>query len=354
MKIYILGLGAGSIDIISKKGYELLKKEDIKKIFRTKEHEIIHELAKENIEFETMDYVYLSEPNFESVYEKVSDIIIEKAKQYDEIVYAVPGSPFITEDTTNMIIKKAQKENIEVQIIPSVSFIDAVICAIKKDPTKKLYITDIFNIDKSRINPLNNIMISQVYDRFKASELKLMLMDRYNDDQEIYIITSAGGKDEKVKTVKLYEMDYSDNEYSHLTSVFIESVEDKKYNDIEDLRNLLRTLRGKNGCPWDKKQDFSSMAKYVKEEANEVADAINNNDMDNLLEELGDLLFEIVFLTNLAEEKGIFSFEEVVDEIVKKMIRRHPHVFENMDISGKNVEDIWQEIKNIEKQPKNS
>ena len=70
MKIYILGLGAGSIDIISKKGYELLKKEDIKKIFRTKEHEIIHELAKENIEFETMDYVYLSEPNFESVYEK--------------------------------------------------------------------------------------------------------------------------------------------------------------------------------------------------------------------------------------------------------------------------------------------
>lgn len=354
MKIYIIGLGAGNIDLISKKAYELLKNEDIYKVFRTKEHSIVDDLKKENIVFESLDYIYENEKSFEDVYEKISDIIIEKVYEKKEIMYAVPGNPFITEDTTNKIIDKAKKLGISIEIIPSVSFIDASICALKIDPTKKLYITDIFNIEKPNICPSNNVLISQVYDNFKASELKLILMEKYDDEQIVHIIQSAGDKGETVKQVKLYEMDYKTYKYNHLTSVFIKAVETKKYYDLDDLRNVLRDLRGKNGCPWDKKQDFNSMTKYVIEEANEVIDAIKNNDFENLLEELGDLLFEILFLSNLAEEKGIFYFEEVVDNITKKMIRRHPHVFSNLDLGDKTVENLWYEIKNIEKQPKNS
>lgn len=349
MKIYIIGLGAGSLDLISKKAYELLKKTNIEKLFRTKRHNIVEELKKENIIFDSLDYVYEEEKNFEDVYEKISNIVIEKAKNCIEIIYAVPGNPFITEDTTNKIISKAKKYNIDIEIIPSLSFIDASICSLRLDPTKKLYITDIFNIEKENINPKNNILISQVYDNLKASELKLLLMEKYEDEQNITIIQSAGNPEESVKNVKLYEMDYKENKYNHLTSIFIENVEEKKYNDIEDLRKILKKLRSKDGCPWDKKQEFNSMTQYVLEEANEVVEAIKNNDMDNLLEELGDLLFEIIFLTNLAEEKSYFYFEEVVDNIVKKMIRRHPHVFSNMDLEGKNIEELWSEIKNTEK-----
>ena len=168
MKIFIVGLGPGNIDLISKKAYDLIFDDKIKKILRTKQHEIIDELIEKNIDFESMDYLYESSENFEEVYSRITDYVIESVKKYDTIVYAVPGSPFVTEETPKMIIEKSEIEKIDVEIIPSVSFIDSIICSLKKDPTRNLYISDFFNIDISRINPHDNILISQVYDRFKA------------------------------------------------------------------------------------------------------------------------------------------------------------------------------------------
>lgn len=103
----------------------------------------------------------------------------------------------------------------------------------------------------------------------------------------------------------------------------------KNKSSIETLKNVMALLRDpKKGCPWDKEQTFESVVPFTIEEAYEVSDAIECKDMDSLKEELGDLLLQIVFHSRIAEELGHFDFDEVVEDIVKKMIRRHPHVFE--------------------------
>lgn len=129
---------------------------------------------------------------------------------------------------------------------------------------------------------------------------------------------------------------------------------EKKYN-INDLKLVMEKLLGENGCPWDKAQTHESLKKYFIEETYEAIDAINNNDKDNLCEELGDVLFQIIFHSKLAEKENLFSFEDVVDGITKKMILRHPHVFSTEgNRSVKEINTKWESIKKQEKGYKNN
>lgn len=104
------------------------------------------------------------------------------------------------------------------------------------------------------------------------------------------------------------------------------------------------------GCPWDLEQDFASIAPYTVEEAYEVADAIERNDMDDLKDELGDLLLQVVFHSRMAKEVGAFDFDDVANAISDKMVRRHPHVFADVDANDPAaVKANWEEIKAQEK-----
>lgn len=123
-------------------------------------------------------------------------------------------------------------------------------------------------------------------------------------------------------------------------------------NAMNDLRALMARLRDpKTGCPWDVEQDFKSIAPYTIEEAYEVADAIAQDDMPALQDELGDLLLQVVFHAQMAEEAGLFNFDAVAAGVTAKMIHRHPHVFGNEKAANaKDVESrIWEERKAQEK-----
>ncbi len=124
--------------------------------------------------------------------------------------------------------------------------------------------------------------------------------------------------------------------------------------DIGRLLEIMAALRTPgSGCPWDLEQDFASIAPYTLEEAYEVADAIARGDLDDLREELGDLLLQVVFHARMAEEQGAFDFGGVVEAITEKLVRRHPHVFgDQRGLSAKAVEGLWQQIKNKEKAAK--
>ncbi len=121
--------------------------------------------------------------------------------------------------------------------------------------------------------------------------------------------------------------------------------------DIARLIDIMAALRDpENGCPWDIQQTFATIAPFTLEEAAEVADAIARNDLEDLREELGDLLLQVVFHARMAEEAGAFAFPDVVQAINEKLIRRHPHVFGNArDLSPEAVKKIWDEIKAGEK-----
>ncbi|MBB3410498.1 ATP diphosphatase [Rhizobium sp. BK316] len=121
--------------------------------------------------------------------------------------------------------------------------------------------------------------------------------------------------------------------------------------DISRLIEIMAALRNpRTGCPWDIEQNFESIKPYTLEEAYEVADAIERKDMDDLCDELGDLLLQVVFHARMAEEAGEFSFGDVVEAITRKMIRRHPHVFARSDADTPDaVKKQWDEIKQAEK-----
>jgi len=130
---------------------------------------------------------------------------------------------------------------------------------------------------------------------------------------------------------------------------------DKKTNELDKLLNIMSHLRDPDkGCPWDIKQTFKSIAPYTIEEAYEVNQSIQDEDYHELKDELGDLLLQVVFLSQIAKEKHLFKFNDVVKSINKKLIRRHPHIFEkNTNIkTPDDVKNQWDRIKEKEKKEK--
>lgn len=125
-------------------------------------------------------------------------------------------------------------------------------------------------------------------------------------------------------------------------------------DNIKALLKIMETLRDpKDGCAWDVEQTFKTIAPYTIEEAYEVAEAVEQDDMDGLKDELGDLLFQVVFHARMAEEAGHFNFSDVVDAIAEKMIRRHPHVFAGDNFRTAEEQTVaWEEQKAAERAAK--
>jgi len=125
-------------------------------------------------------------------------------------------------------------------------------------------------------------------------------------------------------------------------------------NEFDDLLNTVNILLGPNGCEWDRKQTLDSLKLFFLEESYELIDAIDEKNNDHILEEAGDILFLVVFLSKIAENSNLFELDEVIRNIREKLVRRHPHVFGDEQVKG--VDDIlenWQKIKKEEKNHKN-
>lgn len=122
---------------------------------------------------------------------------------------------------------------------------------------------------------------------------------------------------------------------------------------FEDLVSIIAELRSDHGCPWDKEQTFESLKICLANETQEVFEAVDNKDMENLCEELGDVLLQVMLNSQIASEQGLFTIDDVIDELCRKMIRRHPHVFGDVKVNS--VEEglaLWNEIKLQEKAKK--
>ena len=128
-----------------------------------------------------------------------------------------------------------------------------------------------------------------------------------------------------------------------------------KIYTLPELLEIVATLRSENGCPWDREQTHESMKVCLIEECGEVIEAIDNKDDENLIEELGDVFLQVLMHSQIAKEEGRFTFDDVVQVVSEKMIRRHPHVFG--DAKAENAEEAlgnWKAVKALEKEKKKS
>ena len=119
---------------------------------------------------------------------------------------------------------------------------------------------------------------------------------------------------------------------------------------MEELLEIVADLRAEDGCPWDRVQTFESTKKCLSDETQEVLEAVDKGDMENLCEELGDVLMQVLMYSRIAEEQGLFSFEDVVTGIARKLVRRHPHVFGDGHVSTpEEALAAWKAVKAREK-----
>lgn len=346
--IKIIGLGPGNEESLTIGALRALKNNE-NVYLRTIKHPTVKYLEEEGIKFNTLDHHYEENASFDEVYEGIANELIKVCKEKGELVYAVPGHPFVAEKSVFNLINLCEKENIEYKVIPAVSFVDAMMESLKIDPIEGLKIIDAFDMENQILDKRIPTIITQVYNQFIASEVKLRLNEYYDDETKIFFVRAAGVEGvESIREISLYELDRQED-IDYLTSIYIpRDINNKK--DFYDLIDIVRTLRGENGCPWDREQTHESIKTCLIEESYEVLDAIENEDEDNLIEELGDVLLQVVFHGVLGEEDGFFNHNDIIGGICNKMIYRHPHVFGSEKLeTSEEVLGVWDDIKKKEK-----
>ncbi|MDO4712071.1 MAG: MazG nucleotide pyrophosphohydrolase domain-containing protein [Peptostreptococcaceae bacterium] len=357
MKITVVGLGSGSTGSISYGAYQAVR--EARDLFlRTKEHPIVEKFDEEGITYRSFDPFYEVEGSFEAVYQKIADFLIDQVKEKAEIVYAVPGHPRVAESSVELLLSDERVKNgeIGVSIIPSQSFLDDLFVFLDVDPTKRGFLLlDALSFEKESLHAKTDLVFSQVYNKYIASELKLRLMEYWAAETPVILFKRAGipGQEEK-RNIFLYELDRTDLEFDHLTSLFVPHIDARqKFKTIFDLVDTIARLRGEDGCPWDKKQTAKSLIPHLKGEVEELILAIEADDVDNIIEELGDVLMILALEARIGEEEFLFDMDEVIDGIVQKLIFRHPHVFGDQRANSLDEANfIWKQQKIKEKRDK--
>jgi tetrapyrrole methylase family protein / MazG family protein len=347
--IEILGLGAGDLNQLPFGVYKkLIKATHV--YLRTKEHPVVAELVQEGLSYSSFDSVYEKHDQFEAVYQEIVENLLQKAKT-EQVIYAVPGHPLVAERTVQLLLEYGPNEGVDIVIGGGQSFVDALFQSLKIDPVEGFQLLDGTSLHSNQLQIEQHMFISQVYDQFVASNIKLTLMERLPDDYEVVIVSAAGSSNERIERVALYELDRKVT-LDNLTSVYVPPVTDEQImlKTFSKLREIIAVLRGPNGCPWDKEQTHESLKKYLIEETYEVIEAIDSDDIDHLIEELGDVLLQVMLHAQIGEDEGYFAIEDVIEVLSEKMIRRHPHVFGDREVEDSSeVLRNWQEIKKQEK-----
>ena len=347
--IKIVGLGPGAKEALTIG--TITELENSNNVFlRTEKHPTVDYLKEKNIEFKTYDNVYDTMESFDEVYANIAADLIDRHKESGDLIYAVPGHPLVAEKSVFNLVNLCKENNIEYKVIPAVSFIDAMMESLMIDPIEGLKVIDAFDINNQILDKRIGTIITQVYNVLIASEVKLKLLEQYNDDTEIIYVRAAGIQgQESIRKIPLYELDMQED-IDYLTSIYIpKDLNNKK--DFNDLLEIIEVLRGEDGCPWDREQTHESLEKALIEESYEVIDAIEQQDDDSLIEELGDVLLQVVFHASIGKEDGYFDIGDVIKGICDKMISRHPHVFgvSNTLDSSNEVLVKWDELKKKEK-----
>jgi tetrapyrrole methylase family protein / MazG family protein len=360
--IVIVGLGPGDPDARTLGTQRALDRAG-RIILRTRIHPGLEEFATDS-RVTDCDDLYERADDFDRLYQQIADRVLA-ATQRGEVVFAVPGHPRFGERSVPLIEAAARASGVPVTVLDAVSFVDAAASALRCDvlaaglqvaDAEHLAATldeDPFAAGTLGIDPTRLLLIGQVYNRGLAASVKIALSRVYPEEHPVVIVQAAGvpsAQDER--SVALHTLDRQ--MVDHLTSVWVPPLPPlEAVRSPEALTRVVARLRKPDGCPWDREQDHASLRGAVLEEAYEVADAIDSGDGDDLAEELGDLLLLVTMHAQIAEEDGSFRIEDVYEEITRKLIRRHPHVFGDViAVSPDAVVTTWEGVKAAEREEK--
>ncbi len=349
--ITLLGLGPGDARMLTREAQDWL--ESIQEIYlRTRLHPTVEHLP-EHLTIISGDEFYEEIGTFEDVYKAIVATVLELGKRPGGVTYAVPGNPFVAEETCPEIYKQAREEGLPVRVIHGLSFLEPTFKALEIDPFPDLVLVDAMRLSMRQtpgFSPAKPALVAQIYSRITASDVKLTLMSVYPDTHPVKLVHGAGTNEEIVESLPLHEVDHSPH-LGLLSSLFVPPM--SAHSSFEAFQEIIARLRAPNGCPWDREQTHISLRPFLLEETYETLDALDREDMAELKEELGDLLLQVILHAQISAEDGDFNIHDVLEGIGEKLIRRHPHVFSEVQVEGvSGVIQNWETIKAEERREK--
>jgi tetrapyrrole methylase family protein/MazG family protein len=295
----------------------------------------------------SFDARYEAGATLDEVYTTIVDDLVAAAAEHGEVLYAVPGSPTVAERTVELL---RSDDRVDVEVLPSVSFLDLAWDRLGVDPVAAgVRLVDGHDFAVAAAGADGPLLVAQCDSTAVLSDIKLAV----DDGPAVTVLQRLGLSDEAVTEVAWADLDRS-VEPDHLTSVWIPGLADPVAAELQRFADVVRRLR--RDCPWDREQTHQSLTRHLVEETYEVLDAIALLDHDAdagygaLEEELGDLLFQVVFHATLGAEEGRFTLVDVARGIHDKLVLRHPHVFADVEVDGADaVVNNWEAIKKAEK-----
>src|ERR1019366_822185 len=346
-RVRVVGLGPGDARYVTAGTAAALRDAAVARL-RTNVHPGADEFA-----IESYDQWYESADSFEQLYARIVDDLVQLAHTSPtlEVVYAVPGSPLVAEHTVELLRERA---DVDVICEPAVSVIDVACAALGVDPMAAgLRVLDALDSIEPFRGP-GPLLILQTY----APEVLATVADRLPGDTPVDVLHHLGLDDERIVHLNARDL-ASFTDADHLTSLYVAGLRTAG-EAMDDLVSFTRRLRAE--CPWDQEQTHASLTKYLVEEAYEALDALTNlatmidaGDEDDVLvahaeEELGDLLFQVLFHAELGDEEGRFTLATIADAERDKLTGRHPHVFGDVVVNNADeVAERWEELKKAEK-----
>jgi tetrapyrrole methylase family protein / MazG family protein len=341
-RVTVVGLGPAGPDLVTAGTLAEIERVPVR-FLRTSRHPAASVLAGAP----SFDDVYDEADRIEDVYPAIVDALVAAAAEHGEVLYAVPGSPRVAERTVELL---AGDVRVDVEILPALSFVDLAWVRLSIDPLAAgARIVDGHAFAVAAAGERGPMLVAQCDTRDVLSNVKLAV----DDGPEVTVLHHLGLPDEEVTTVAWHDIDRS-VQPDHLTSLWVPALETPVAAELSAFVELVRTLRAK--CPWDSQQTHRTLTRHLLEETYELLEALEGLDeetgagYDAVEEELGDVLFQVVFHATLAAEAGAFTLADVARNVHDKLVHRHPHVFAGVDVDGPDeVIRNWEQLKKEEK-----
>jgi tetrapyrrole methylase family protein/MazG family protein len=347
--IDVVGLGPGDLERTAPEAQRLLKDPGRTVILRTLDHPAAAQLAAER-EVRSCDDLYRSNEVFGDVYQAIGERVLAAAGE-GPVVYGVPGSPTVGEFAVGRIRAAAEAAGVAVAVHPAESFVDAALGVVDVDPLR-----DGFRLLNGHELPDPLVfdvptLIGHVDLPELLADLSVRLDRVLPEDAAVCVLSGLGSADQSVEWSRPTAM--KPELAGVRTSVFVPPHPGGLIGAVHTMRIL------REQCPWDRAQTHQSLVRYLIEESHELADAIAGLPLDGQVdwaayadveEELGDVLLQVLFHATIAAQTGAFDVDDVAEQLRRKLVRRHPHVFGEVDAPDADaVRANWDEIKATEK-----
>ena len=340
--IILVNISSGNPDLLNIQTIKAIK-ESRTLVLRTSQSALVSWLDQEKISYLSLDDIYETADDFDLLSASIAERLWSLSV-HSPVVYAVPD---MATDCSVRAIFRFRPPHGTIVTVPGIGLSDCFHSSVMHLlPDSDLRTVSAVDILSGVFDPNSSVLITELDNQILAGEIKIYL-SRYLDDE--CTVFYLHDNDVPVQ-IHLFELDRQLS-YDHLSAVLIPRTDFLNRNRfvMNDLTALMDRLRSRDGCPWDREQTHQSLRPYVVEEAWECVSAIDEDDMEHLCEELGDLLFQVVFHASIGQSYEEFSINDIITSICSKMIRRHPHVFGDVHYADQNAVKVqWEKIKRDE------